>query len=193
MEQVNISEIDGYKEMNLNLPDVILVKKTFPKLRKRQKKRFWKLKHYEDDIDMQEADDQQSDDQLDDQEVQPNATHKQKNKRNTKKNERKMQKEDAKINIKGHKDYEYFLRDIEDEPELRANMNIYPDADIMAELEAKVAKMGINDEETSAYKKDLKKGEVKVAGQKRIVKAAVRKTAIGKAKAHQEDKARIHS
>ena len=34
--------------MDLNLPDVILVKKTFPKLRKRQKRRFWKLKHFED-------------------------------------------------------------------------------------------------------------------------------------------------
>jgi hypothetical protein len=33
----------------LNLPDVILVKKTFPKLRKRQKRRFWKLKHFEDE------------------------------------------------------------------------------------------------------------------------------------------------
>ena len=30
------------------LPDVILVKKTFPKLRRRQKRRFWKLKHFED-------------------------------------------------------------------------------------------------------------------------------------------------
>lgn len=33
----------------MNLPDVILVKKTFPKLRKRQKRRFWKLKHFEDE------------------------------------------------------------------------------------------------------------------------------------------------
>lgn len=48
MEQANISDIDGYKQLDLNLPDVILVKKTFPKLRKRQKKRFWKLKHFED-------------------------------------------------------------------------------------------------------------------------------------------------
>ena len=49
MEHANISEIDGYKAWDLNLPDLILVKKTFPKLRKRQKKRFWKLKHFEDE------------------------------------------------------------------------------------------------------------------------------------------------
>jgi nonsense-mediated mRNA decay protein 3 len=48
MEQANISELEGYKATDLNLPDVVLVKKTFPKLRRRQKKRFWKLKHFED-------------------------------------------------------------------------------------------------------------------------------------------------
>lgn len=34
--------------MDNQYPDVILVKKTFPKLRKRQRKRYWKLKHFED-------------------------------------------------------------------------------------------------------------------------------------------------
>jgi len=48
MEHANVSELEGYKVKDLNLPDVILVKKTFPKLRKRQKRRFWKLKHFED-------------------------------------------------------------------------------------------------------------------------------------------------
>ena len=48
MELANISDLDEYKEHDLYLPDVILVKKTFPKLRKRQKKRYWKLKHFED-------------------------------------------------------------------------------------------------------------------------------------------------
>jgi len=49
MEFANVSELEGYKMKDLNLPDVILVKKTFPKLRKRQKRRFWKLKHFEDE------------------------------------------------------------------------------------------------------------------------------------------------
>jgi len=49
MEFANVSELEGYKQQDLNLPDVILVKKTFPKLRKRQKRRFWKLKHFEDE------------------------------------------------------------------------------------------------------------------------------------------------
>lgn len=79
MEQANISEIDGYKEIDLNLPDVILVKKTFPKLRKRQRNRFWKLKHFEDDMDMQEND-EQSDEQIEndekDNQEQPNQRKK---------------------------------------------------------------------------------------------------------------------
>ena len=33
------------------MPDIVLVKKTFPKFRKRQKNRYWKLKHFEDDKD----------------------------------------------------------------------------------------------------------------------------------------------
>jgi len=71
---------------------------------------------------------------------------------------------------------------LEDDPELRQNVGLYPDEDVMAELEAKVAKMGINDE-PSKQTTDLKKGSVKVAGEFRTVKTAVRKTAIGKASA----------
>jgi hypothetical protein len=35
MELANISDLDDYKNHDIYLPDVILVKKTFPKLRKR--------------------------------------------------------------------------------------------------------------------------------------------------------------
>jgi len=34
--------------------------------------------------------------------------------------------------IKNDKDYELFLRDIEDDPELRANINLYKDDDVIA-------------------------------------------------------------
>jgi hypothetical protein len=34
--------------------------------------------------------------------------------------------------VKKGKDYEYFLRDLEDDPELRANVNLYRDDDIIA-------------------------------------------------------------
>ena len=66
--------------------------------------------------------------------------------------------------MKTGKDYEYFLRDLEDDPELRANVGLYRDDDVMAELEAKIAKMGIDDE-PSKQSTDLKKGVANVGGE----------------------------
>ncbi len=36
---------DMENQQELNFPPIVLVKKTFPKFRKRQKHRLWKLKH----------------------------------------------------------------------------------------------------------------------------------------------------
>ena len=47
--------------------------------------------------------------------------------------------------MKNGNDYELFLRDLEDDPELRQNVALHRDEDVMAELEAKIANMGIND------------------------------------------------
>lgn len=44
----NLSEIDEFQENDSQFPDIVLVKKTYPKLRKRQRNRLWKLKHFED-------------------------------------------------------------------------------------------------------------------------------------------------
>jgi len=127
----------------LNLPDVILVKKTFPKLRRRQKKRFWKLKHFEDaDKNM---DDGGLDEENEDEEPADEEKAVDKRKKLSKKQIKKQRKEESK-DVKTGNDYEYFLRDLEDDPELRANVGLYRDDDVMAELEAKIAKMGINDE-----------------------------------------------
>lgn len=54
----NISDIDQYNEKELQVPDIVLVKKTYPKMRKRQRNRLWKLKHFED----QEAANEQDED-----------------------------------------------------------------------------------------------------------------------------------
>jgi nonsense-mediated mRNA decay protein 3 len=61
-----------------------LVKKTFPKYRKRQKHRIWKLKHLEKEA------------------IDENNIHKR-----------------DKNNNKYEKDYQMFLQDIEEDPELR--------------------------------------------------------------------------
>ena len=46
--QCNTSDLEVYAEKDEYLPDIVLVKKTFPKYRNRQKNRIWKLKHFED-------------------------------------------------------------------------------------------------------------------------------------------------
>ena len=57
-------------------------------------------------------------------------------KRLSKKQIKKLNKENGKADPKHGKDYELFLRDLEDDPELRQNVGLYPDEDVMAELEA---------------------------------------------------------
>jgi len=57
----------------------------------------------------------------------------------------KRQKRTEKGDVRNHKDYELFLRDLEDDAEYRTNVNLYPDEDIMAELESKIQKMSINE------------------------------------------------
>ena len=156
----------------------MLVKKTFPKYRKRQRNRLWKLKHFEDQKmegvdEMQEEEDDEEEDK--------------KVKKVSKKQLKKQQKQEDKIDIKKGKDYEQFLQDIEEDPELRANINLYKNDDIIAQLNEKIGKMSLD--ESSQLKKDLeagKKGD-------RQVKAGVRKTAIGKAAAHQTEKQRQQS
>ena len=63
----------------------------------------------------------------------------------------------------------------------------------MAELESKMQKMGLDDVAASQLSKDLDKGTANVGGQERQIKSAVRKTAIGKAKAYQMEKERQKS
>ena len=46
--QCNISDLEEYEKVDKYLPDIVIVKKTFPKYRKNQKSRYWKLKHFED-------------------------------------------------------------------------------------------------------------------------------------------------
>ena len=48
LEHAVVSGIEEFQKIDHYLPDVVLVKKTFPKYRKRQKNRIWKLKHFED-------------------------------------------------------------------------------------------------------------------------------------------------
>lgn len=83
------------------------------------------------------------------------------------------------------------MRDIEDDPEFRANVNLYRDDDIIGQLEAKIS--GLTLEESSKLEKNLESGTSRVGSDDRQVKKAVRKTAIGKAIQHQSEKNRMKS
>ena len=84
---------DNWDYMNLGrahgtIPDVVLVKKSYPHSRKKSKKRNWKLK---------------------------NMTK-----------EEELESTKTKIDkFKAEQDYETFLRDIEEDPEMRAMINLY--------------------------------------------------------------------
>lgn len=107
---MNISGLDDYKQTCKSVPDIVLVKKTFPKLRRAQKNRIWKLKH------------------LDKEAVEENNYHKKKVGHN-----------------KGERDMEMFMRDIEEEPELRQQIDLYRNEDIIGELERKIAQLDLED------------------------------------------------
>lgn len=113
--QSQLSDLDQF-DQDLQLPDIILVKKTFPKFRKRQRNRIWKLKHFEDQ-EMENAEpeeDEEMPQEGDDDEEQP----KQKKKKPVKKKKERKRRPDT-VNQASKKDYELFLQDLEEDPELR--------------------------------------------------------------------------
>jgi nonsense-mediated mRNA decay protein 3 len=46
LDALNVNELEEL-DMKKDIPPVVIVKKTYPKFRKRQKHRLWKLKHLE--------------------------------------------------------------------------------------------------------------------------------------------------
>eukprot|EP01100_Stratorugosa_tubuloviscum_P005270 TRINITY_DN2372_c1_g1_i1.p1 TRINITY_DN2372_c1_g1~~TRINITY_DN2372_c1_g1_i1.p1 ORF type:complete len:557 (-),score=259.99 TRINITY_DN2372_c1_g1_i1:390-2018(-) len=108
---INLSDtaITNLSRRKRDLPDVVLVKKTYPIQRAKAKPRFWKLKT----LAKEEAD-----------------------------NKRKTDFE------KQNQDYEAFLRDIEEDPEIRTNINLYKTLDARQILKQKQDKM--DDEEEDA-------------------------------------------
>ena len=91
---------DIENDRDIQVPPVVLVKKTYPKFRKRQKHRLWKLKHLEKE-DGNEA-------------PQGEDAPKPKKKRGA-----------AHVDQKFEKDYAMFLQDIEEDPELRGQIDLY--------------------------------------------------------------------
>ena len=102
LEQINNETLDKVKKMHSILPDVILIRKYFPKYRKNLSKqsRNWKLKH----LTKEEQE-----------EPQPETTKQKKSK----------SKPVDKATLDKERDYEMFLQELEDDRELRQHVNIY--------------------------------------------------------------------
>lgn len=132
LAQMTMSELEEYTNDNkLNrheLPDVVLVRKSYPKVRKRQNTRIWKLNHLEKES------------------VNENNIWKGKDKRASKQD---AMQERAHIN-----DYNTFLEDIEEDPEMRQNINLYKDDNILEALEKQLGGLTINEETTPASSKN---------------------------------------
>jgi len=112
------AELDEYQNNPSHkheLPDVVIVRKTFPRLRKRQKQRIWKLK------------------QLHKQEVDENDVWK----------SRRDNKRSNKLHPKEDQDMEIFMQDIEEDPEIRKNVDLFRDDDVIERLNAKMAKLDL--------------------------------------------------
>ena len=120
---------------------------------------------------------------------QPGNQKKKKPKRNLKRKQKKAERTDK----KNDKDYERFLQDLEDDPEYRQNVKLYKDDDAIAELEAGMGSLSLNQNEKSEFGKAMKEGVAKIQGEERVVKQAARKTEAGKNKRDATDKARLRS
>ena len=98
----------------------MLVRKAYPKIRKRQKARIWKLQH------------------LDKEALLENNIHDGK-----KKKKDRGAAEQAEERMR--QDYDDFLQDIEEDPEMRQNINLYKDQDVIDELEKQLAGMSLSE------------------------------------------------
>ena len=94
LNQITLQDLEDYDNKTNHMPDLVVVRKCFPKVRKAQKKRIWKLKN----LNMEEKGE--------------NNIHARKSKKAT--------QEEI-----GDRDMKIFMNDIEEDPELRANINLY--------------------------------------------------------------------
>lgn len=72
------------------------------------------------------------------------------------------------------------MQDIEEDPELRGQIDLYKNEDVIRELEKKMA--GIDLDKQSTVATTLEKGKGKVAGEERRVAKGARKTEQGRLK-----------
>ncbi len=155
LEAINLMQLDDMDNDKLTkVPPVVLVKKTYPRFRKRQKHRLWKLKHLEKDAGQDEE---------------------------GAKNKRGQAKDSTQ---RYQKDYEMFIQDIEEDPELRQQIDLFKNEDVIKELEKKMAGIDLDKPEKREEAKAVPAGK----GDRKIVKAA-RKTDEGRQRQAESEEA----
>ncbi len=118
-EALNLDHnLENFIDKSSNIPDVILVKKKYIRGNTSARKRYWKLKHLDKEVDM-------------------------------------GGKEDEK-----EKQYEEFLRDIEEDKDLRKNVNLYKDDEVMKELEGKFKNLKVKNDDENESEIDIKVDEL---------------------------------
>jgi hypothetical protein len=177
---------EGFGNMKKDYPDVVIVKKHYPRMRRKHRKRWWKLdripKVNEEDIEEEEPD------------ITGVKPKKRKTKKAIKKSKHKSEHDDK-------KEFEDFLQDLEEDPELRSTMNLYKNKKVMEELEAKMARVELGDNEKEMARAGMRDNIKKIAGvnkldkNKKVLKAK-RKTQAGedmqKEKAENESKTKLY-
>jgi nonsense-mediated mRNA decay protein 3 len=152
LKNSNFSEeiSDGLENMRKDAPDVVVVRKYFPRIRKKNRKRYWKLDRIpmrKDEMDVEEEEEQK-----------------------TKK--KKKGKKKTKGEHDDNKEFEEFLQDLEEDPELRSSINMYKDKKVIEELESKLSGLSLGDKASEIATMG------KIEKKKKIVKAK-RKTEKG--------------
>ena len=146
----------------LQVPPIVLVKKTYPKYRKRRKHRLWKLKHLPKE---EGAPDEET--------------------------EAPVKKKKGKDSQQRYeKDYQMFLQDIEEDPELRGQIDLYRNEDVINELEKKLAGINLEESKKSQIQTAIDSGKSKVSGEQRKIVKGNRKTDEGRQKHAESEESR---
>lgn len=89
---------------------------------------------------------------------------------------KKSAKEQRNLEDRENKDYNEFLQEIEEDPEMRANINMYKDEDVINSLEQQLSSLTLSAQTKSPNDVALEKGSVQVGNETRKVVKAKRTT-----------------
>lgn len=126
-----------------DIPDLVLVRKAFPKYRKKNRERYWKLKH----LNMEVDDGTQG--------IEAEAEDGTQAKKRGKKQKKPSKVQQNAANQK-QKDLEIFYQDVEEDPEIGSQINKYKNESVLNSLAQKLESLNLDDEEDDDSKSGKK-------------------------------------